>query len=121
MNHALKGALLSGLVYPGLGQAVLKHPRRAVVLMLVFTTVFVATVVKMFQQATAILDKALLDTGFLDMDTISEAAARASHPADDRTIHLLFGLLIACWALGVVDAALLGRRKDRAEQTTSPR
>ena len=34
MKNSLKGALLSGLVFPGLGQVVLKHYKRGFALML---------------------------------------------------------------------------------------
>lgn len=33
MNNSLKGALLSGVVFPGLGQIILKHYKRGIALM----------------------------------------------------------------------------------------
>ena len=36
MNNALKGAFLSGLIFPGLGQVVQKHYKRGVLIMLTF-------------------------------------------------------------------------------------
>ena len=50
MNNSLKGALLSGLVFPGLGQIMLKHYKRGFVLMLAITATLMAVLIKrMFQ------------------------------------------------------------------------
>ena len=35
MSHALKAALLSGLVFPGLGQIMLKHYKRGIAVVVV--------------------------------------------------------------------------------------
>jgi len=113
LKNTIQGALLSGLVFPGLGQAVLKHYRRAAILMLAFSALFVAPLAKVLQRAVAVLDSLQWEGGFIDVGTIAGAAARAADPSADRTLRLLLVLLAACWALGVVDAALLGRRKDR--------
>lgn len=116
-SHALKAALLSGLVFPGLGQALLRHYGRAAALLAAFSALFIALLVKVMQRAAAIMESLQWEGGFIDVGMISEAAVRASDPSDDRSIQLLLGLLASCWLLGIADAALLGRRKDRQERS----
>ena len=55
MNNALKGALLSGLVFPGLGQVNLKHYKRGIALMLIVSISLLVIVVKAVLQALTIL------------------------------------------------------------------
>ena len=50
MNNALKGALLSGLVYPGLGQVVLKHYKRGAALIITITAALLAVLIKQYNK-----------------------------------------------------------------------
>ena len=60
MPNSFKAALLSGLVFPGLGQIVLKHHKRGIALMLVVLACLMAIVVKGVQQGLVILEKIAL-------------------------------------------------------------
>jgi TM2 domain-containing membrane protein YozV len=74
MNNSLKGALLSGLVFPGLGQIVLKHYKRGVVIMLMVLVSLFVVVVKAAQYALAILEKIESEGGTISLSIISNAA-----------------------------------------------
>jgi len=111
MNNSLKGALLSGLVFPGLGQVMLKHYKRGAVLMLAITATL-AVLIKAVQQAFTILEKIESESGVIDMSTISSAATQASTTSDSLIFKLLLWLIIFCWVIGVVDAYRIGRKKD---------
>jgi uncharacterized membrane protein YbjE (DUF340 family) len=112
MNHAMKAALLSGLVFPGLGQAVLKHYKRAIVLMFTVSASLLAIIVKASQSALAILDKIQLEGGAINMGTISKAAVQETTASDSLTINLLSLLILVCWIVGIIDATIAGRKKD---------
>jgi hypothetical protein len=112
MNNSLKGALLSGLVFPGLGQVMLKHYKRGAVLMLAITATLLAVLIKAVQQAFTILEKIESESGVIDMSTISSAATQASTTSDSLIFKLLLWLIIFCWVIGVVDAYRIGRKKD---------
>jgi hypothetical protein len=116
MNNSLKGVLLSGLVFPGLGQIVLKHHKRGAALMLAFTATLLAIVVIAVQQASSILEKVNLDGGAIDIKAISNAVSQASTTSESYTLKLLSWLLIFCWVIGVVDAYRIGRKKDIQER-----
>jgi len=112
MNNSLKGALFSGLVFPGLGQVMLKHYKRGVGLMLAITAILLAVLIKAVQQAFTILEKIEAEGGAIDMSTISNAATQASTTSESFIIKLLLWLIIFCWFIGVVDAYRIGRKKD---------
>ena len=116
MNNSLKGALLSGLIYPGLGQVVLKHYKRGVALMLAFTVTLLAILIIAVQQASTILEKIDIEGGAIDIDTISNAASQASTTSESHLLKLLSWLLLFCWVIGVVDAYRIGRKKDIQER-----
>ena len=111
MNNSLKGAVLSGLVFPGLGQVVLKHYKRGAVLILTVLLSLSLIVVKVVQQALAILEQIESEGGTLDMDTISSAAAQASTASGSFVVNLLLAILL-CWIIGILDAYRIGKRKD---------
>jgi TM2 domain-containing membrane protein YozV len=112
MKNSLKGALLSGLVFPGLGQLVLKHYRSGVSLMLLVMGGLFVIVRISVQQAYAILDKIEADGGTPDMEAISRAVAQSATPSDSLIINLVTLLMILCWLFGIVHAYRIGKRMD---------
>ena len=119
MSNSLKAALLSGLVFPGLGQVVLKRYRRGVVLMFIVLACLSIVVVKAVQQAFSILKQIELADGTINMDAISNAATQSSTNSDSLVFNSILLLIIVCWILGVVDAYRIGKKRDLEEQTTS--
>ena len=117
MKNSLKGALLSGLVFPGLGQVVLKRYWRGFVLMLTVMACLYVMIVTAVQQAYAILDTIETQGGSPDSDTISRAAAQAAAASDSPVITVASLLIIACWIIGIVDAYRIGKQKDLKGQT----
>ena len=119
MNNSLKGAFLSGLIFPGLGQVVLKHYKRGAVIMLTVLVSLSIVVVKAVQHALAILEKIESAGGAISMSTISNAATQAPTTSGSLTFNLLLLLVILCWIIGVVDAYRIGKKKDIKEGSTS--
>ena len=100
MKLALKGALLSGLVFPGLGQMVLRHVGRGLAFVAVAaacTAYIVTTVVNEVMQSLPAL----------------ESGDMAAMPASAGQTGLAGWILALCWLWGVVDAYRLGDRQDR--------
>jgi len=112
MNNSLKGALLSGLVFPGLGQVILKHYKRGIALMLIILAGLLVIIAKAVQQAFTILEKIESEGGAIDMSAISKVATQVSTTSESLLFKLLLLLIIFCWIIGVVDAYISGRRKD---------
>ncbi len=119
MNHSVKGAFLSGAVFPGLGQVFLKHYVRGIALMLAVSASLVVIVKIALEQALAILEKIQWEGGTIDMITISNAATQASTSSDSRMFNFLLFLIVSCWLIGIVDAYRIGKKKDLEEQSTT--
>jgi hypothetical protein len=117
MSNALKGALLSGLVFPGFGQVILKHYKRGVVLMLTALASLSVVVVKAAQRALAVLDQIKSEGGVINMSTISKVADQASTTSDSRMINLVLLFIVLCWIIGIVDAYRVGKKKDTEGQS----
>jgi len=112
MKNSMKGALLSGLVFPGLGQIALKHYWRGFTLVLAVMACLYIMIVTAAQQAYAILDTIEADGGMPDSDTISQAAAQAVAASDSPMITVVSVLIIVCWIVGIIDAYRIGKQKD---------
>ena len=112
MNNSLKGALLSGVVFPGLGQVRLKHYKRGIVLMFTVFASMVVMVLKTVQQAFTILENIMLEGGVIDIKTITDAATQAISTSDNVMYNLALLLIVVCWIFGIVDAYRIGKKKD---------
>jgi uncharacterized membrane protein len=119
MKNALKGALLSGLVFPGLGQVNLRHYKRGIALMLIVSVSLLVIVVKAVLQAFAILEKIESEGRAIDMSTILNATTQASTTSDSLLYKVLLLLIILCWVIGIVDAYRIGKKRDHEAQSTS--
>ncbi len=119
MNNSLRGVLWSGLIFPGLGQVVLKHYRRGAAIALVVLVSMVVVVVQAVQQALAILEKIAVDGGEISMSAIARAATEASTGSGSLSIKLLLLLIMVLWILSVVDAYAIGRKIDSEQRILS--
>lgn len=113
MNNSLKGALLSGLVFPGVGQIYLGHYKRGVLFVLTASISLLVMLVKALQYAFALLEEIELKGGVISMSQISNAANQALTVSESLVFMLFFLLIVVCWILGIVDAYRTGRKKDR--------
>lgn len=113
MKRSLKGALLSGLVFPGLGQVVLGVKKRGWLLILTAVLCLSAIIISATQKALAILESLAEEGKPLDIESISEAAARASTTSGTAIFNLFFLVLVLCWLFSIVDAYRIGNRQDR--------
>ncbi len=118
MKYAVKGILFSGLVFPGLGQLMLKRYQRGIAIVLVVLICFIVLTVKATRQALAILEQLESTGGNIDMNAISSAAATASAYSDNLTMNACLILILICWCMGTIDAYMIGRRMDRQGKTT---
>lgn len=118
MKHSLKAALLSALIFPGMGHVALKRYGRGAVLMLTVLVSLSVVVVNAVQQAFAILEKIESEGGIISLRTIQDAATQAS-TTSGVMLNLLSLFIVLCWIVGVVDAYRIGKKRDIAEGSTS--
>lgn len=116
MKNSLKGVLLSGLIFPGLGQIALKRYPRGIALILVVLAALALMIVTAVQEAYAILENIEAGGGTPDTETIRQAAEQAAAASDSMVIPAMALLILICWVIGIIDAYRIGRQQDREAQ-----
>jgi hypothetical protein len=111
-TNAVKGALLSALVFPGLGQIVLKRYRRGIVLLLAPLAGLVAMVATATREAGRILATIEAEGGVIDQDAMSRAIAQSTSWSGNLTFNLLLIAIALCWVYSAVDAYRIGKQQD---------
>lgn len=111
MSRAVSAALLSALVFPGVGQLYLKRRRRGwlfVLVALVAVLLFMAPIMELVMRIT---DE--IASGKLPYDPIAIAMRLEERGQPATPLQSLAPLvMVASWIASTVDAWLLGRKAD---------
>jgi hypothetical protein len=115
MKRSSRAALLSGLVFPGIGHFVLKQYLRGSVLMLFALVALSVVVTSIFRRALAIVDR--INSGDMPVDTGAVAEMVSNSPSDgagfiENTALIVLG---ACWLIGIIDSYRLGVAQEKIE------
>jgi len=115
MKNATKGALFSALLFPGLGQIVLKRYVRGSVIAVTVLAAVSLFIVKAVKTALTIVDQLDLASGSISMNDINDAAIQASAVSTNVTLNITLMVILVCWIFGTIDAYLIGRKMDLPE------
>jgi TM2 domain-containing membrane protein YozV len=109
MKTAVKAALLSGFVFPGLGQIYLKRYRRGLIILILVLLVLGVIIGTVTISALESLKAIESGGGIADMETISNLASiDSAHSGIYLRFFLLF--VLCCWLFSVADAYKIGKR-----------
>jgi len=113
MKRSSKAALLSGLIFPGIGHIVLKQYLRGSVLMLSALAAFSIVVTRVFQRALTIVDR--VNSGEIPVDTgaIAEIVSNSTSGADGFIENIAVVVLVTCWLIGIIDSYRLGVAQEK--------
>jgi len=114
MKNSTKGLLLSGLVYPGLGQLILGRLVSGIIFVLLTTTGFVILLYRIMQRTLRVIDHILplLADKKLDLHTLIELFSRDSGGGWGLENISLIGI-VGCWLFAVGHAYFAGKKIDR--------
>jgi hypothetical protein len=113
MTKSTKAALLSGLIFPGIGHIVLKQYLRGSILALV-TLLAVSAMVKVaFQRAQTIVDRVVSGEIPLETGAISELVANSSNDSDSLVPSISVMVFFACWLIGIIDSYRVGMALEK--------
>ncbi len=114
MKKSTKAALLSGLIFPGIGHLALKEYLRASILILAaMAAVYVLTTAAV-NQAMTVVDRINSGEVALDSKAISAAITDSSAATDNRAANTSLFILGACWLFGIVDSYRLGKAQEKS-------
>jgi len=118
VKKSTKAALLSGLVFPGVGHFVLKERLRASVLMVASIAALWILVKIAFDRALTIVDQ--INAGDIPLDTgaIMEAAADSGASPESFVQNVSLLVFIACWLIGIIDSYRLGVVQEKQANET---
>ena len=113
MKKSTKAALLSALVFPGIGHFVLKKPVPGVALAgAAFAGVYFL-MAKTAETAQQVTEKLLSGEVALDSATINELISEQSKAADTPMLNLAAAAFVIAWLIGIVDSYRVGRALDK--------
>ena len=114
MKTALKAALLSGLVFPGLGHIYLKRYGRGIIIMICSLAGFGYIISTATIGALDMLQK-MQTQGAVDTDAISRLAVSAA-ASTSLYYNAALVILACCWLFSVVDAYRIGKGRNSPDR-----
>ena len=108
MTRSIKAALLSALIFPGVGHMVLKQYLRGSILMLSALIALSVIVTKAIKQALTIVDR--INSGEIPVEAgaITELVSKSTTGADGSVLNIAALVVVACWLIGIIDSYRLG-------------
>lgn len=113
MTRPLTAALLSGVVFPGLGHLILKYYRRGLALLFCALAATVAVITVVTQKALTIIDEIGSRGMPIETDTITELVSDSTTNMDNSIGSIALLILLACWLFGIIDSYRLGKMPPR--------
>jgi hypothetical protein len=110
MKISTKAALLSGLVFPGLGHMVLKQYLRGSISALIGLSVIVT---KAVNQALAIVDKINSGEIPLEAGAITDQVSNSTGGAEGLILNIATFVVVACWLIGIIDSYRVGINQEK--------
>ena len=105
--------LLSGLVYPGLGQMLLGHRFSGLLFILGTTAAFVVLIYRLVQRALHVMDEAMfkLVNNALDLQALKELVERIS-AGGWKVENVCLIVILICWLAAIAHAYFVGNKID---------
>ena len=108
MKASIKAALISALIFPGLGHLVLRRGLRGCAFMLPAALAVIYLLRSVLQLMDTLLND--LNSGALSLDPVAILERVHASGIDNTATNLASLVCIVCWAGSIADAIWLGRR-----------
>ena len=97
MNQSIKAALLSGLIFPGVGQISTGHKKRGWLMAITNSLFIFLIILEIIRKAKIIINDLQQQGEMLDVDKISNMTSGLMGFSDNIYLNTLFALLILGW------------------------
>ena len=117
MKRSTKAALLSGLIFPGIGHLYLKRHVHGIILCMVSASAIYFIVSVAVTTALEVVEKIQSESGgvALDMAAITDLVSQQSSGAE-QPMNIATVALVVCWVIGIVDSYRQGRAQEKVEE-----
>jgi hypothetical protein len=116
MKKSVKAALLSGLVFPGVGQFSLKRYARGLIFFAPSMGSLVFMLDNSMRRAFSIVDKIESGEVPLDPDAIANLISATASSSETFMLAAAQWIIIICWIISIIDAYRLGTLADQSGQ-----
>ena len=114
MKKSSKAALLSGLIFPGLGHIFLKDYFRGSLLVILSLAALSVVVTSAYQHALLIADQIVSGDISMEAEAIAQAVSNSTNAADSLVENTAVFVLVACWMAGIMDSYRLGAVQEKS-------
>lgn len=115
MKKSIKAALLSGLVFPGLGHIALKYYLRGSILIIAALAALSVIVTVATRLALATVDRIERGEISADMTSLTDLATGSVGDSSSTIVNMAMIVLLVCWVAGIIDSYRVGRAMDNSE------
>ena len=110
MNQSTKAALLSGLVFPGVGQISVGHVKRGWFIIAAVCLYLYLIISEIIHKMYSAIAKMQESGTVMDTEAISKMTSGVITFSDNTYLNVVLVLLIVTWVVSVIDAYLLGKK-----------
>lgn len=111
MNKSMKAALLSALVFPGVGHLYLKKYLSGLALVTSASAALYFLLEAEVERALQIVEKIQRGEVQPNVDAIMESVTQQSSGSDSRMINIALLILFFLWLIAIVDSYMAGRER----------
>ncbi|MBU1231851.1 MAG: hypothetical protein KKD01_19430 [Proteobacteria bacterium] len=116
MSNALKGILLSALIFPGAGQIILtRYGRGALFFVLSFISGLFC-IIAIVRQAVLLLQQLVAQGEVVTIPKIMSTTVEVSTTGSTLFLKASFLVFFCCWLFAVVDAWRIGKELDEKQE-----
>ncbi len=116
MSNALKGILMSALIFPGAGQIILaRYGRGALFFVFAFISGLLC-ITAIVRKAVVILQQLAAQGEAVTLPKIMTIAAEASTTGSTLFLKFSFFVFFCCWFVAVLDAWQIGMKLDKEQE-----
>ena len=115
MSKSSKAALLSALVFPGVGHLFLKKHITGAVLVCASLAALYLIAADIWEKALAIVEKIERGEVSPDVAAIAELLSRQPMGNESQLLDAALPVLVICWVIGIADSYRCGRALDKNE------
>jgi hypothetical protein len=112
MKKSTKAALLSGLIFPGVGHMYLKQYPRGSALILAALIAMTLMIIVVVQSAQAIVDRINSGEIAIESGAIADMVSSSTSTADSSMANISLIVLGICWLVGIIDSYRLGSAQE---------
>lgn len=110
MNNSIKAALLSALIFPGVGQISAGYKQRGWIIIGVNVMLVFLIIREIMKKAYTVIAEMQKSGSPMDIESVSNATSKLAGFSDNIFLNILLILLVIFWLYSIFDAYRVGKK-----------